>query len=60
MKRLLIYICMAALATIPVTSRAQWSGSASDRINTLRIIVNGDWERPAIITLGSDDRIEFS
>ena len=60
MKRLLIYICMAALATIPVTSRAQWSGSASDRINTLRTIVNGDWERPAIITLGSDDRIEFS
>ena len=60
MKRLLIYIFLAAFITVSATSRAQWTGSASDRINTLRTIVNGDWERPAIITLGSDDRIEFS
>ena len=60
MKRFLTYICLAVLTAVPMKSRAQWFGSASDRINTLRTIVNGDWERPAIVTLGSDDIIEFS
>ena len=60
MRRFLKYICLAAFSAVSMTSSAQWLGSASDRLNTLRTIVNGDWERPAIITLGSDDRIEFS
>ena len=39
---------------------AQWFGSKSDMINTLRAVSNGDWERAQIITLGSDETIEFS
>lgn len=39
---------------------AQWFGTRSDMINTLRAISNDDWERPQIITLGSDETIEFS
>lgn len=49
-----------ALLTMPLMLHAQWFGSGSDMINTLRVISNGDWERPQIITLGSDETIEFS
>lgn len=50
----------AALIMVPMMLHAQWFGSKSDMINTLRAISAGDWERPQIITLGSDETIEFS
>lgn len=50
----------AALLLVPMMLHAQWFGSESDMINTLRAISNGDWERPQIITLNSDETIEFS
>lgn len=50
----------AALLLVPMMLHAQWLGSKSDMINTLRAISNGDWERPQIITLDSDETIEFS
>ena len=50
----------AFLMFVPMLLHAQWFGSASDMINTLRVISNGDWERAPIITLGSDETIEFS
>lgn len=50
----------AALLLVPMMLHAQWFGSESDMINTLRAISNGDWERPQIITLDSDETIEFS
>ena len=50
----------AALLLVPMMLHAQWFGSKSDMINTLRAISNGDWERPQIITLDSDETIEFS
>lgn len=54
-------LLLAAVAMLlPVITYAQWFGSASDRINTLRAISNGEWERAPIITLGSDESIEFS
>lgn len=50
----------AALIMVPMMLHAQWFGSKSDMINTLRVISAGDWERAQIITLGSDETIEFS
>ena len=54
-----LYLAMVLL-TVPQVMHAQWFGSKSDMLNTLRMMVNGDWELPAIISLNSDDRIEFS
>ena len=39
---------------------AQWYGSTSNKINTLRIIVNGDWERPPVVDMASGEPIELS
>ena len=56
-KRLLTAVLIVLL---PVTADAQWFCSSSDNINTLRTVSCGDWERTPIITLGSDETIEFS
>ncbi len=45
---------------VPMMLHAQWFSSKSDMINTLRTMSNGDWERAPIVTLGSDETIEFS
>ena len=50
----------AVLIMVPMMLHAQWSDSKSEMINTLRVISDGDWDRPQIITLGSDETIEFS
>ena len=50
----------AAILLVPMMLHAQWFGSKSDMINTLRVVSDGDWERAQIITLGSDETIEFS
>ena len=53
--------CLAVVLTAtPCVLHAQWFGSSTESINTLRTVVNNDWELPAVITLDSDDRIEFS
>ena len=48
------------LAITPCVVHAQWFSSSSERLNTLRAISCGDWERMPIITLGTDESIEFS
>ena len=48
------------LAVTPCMLHAQWFSSSSERLNTLRTISCGNWERMPIITLGSDESIEFS
>ena len=50
----------AFLMVMPMVLHAQWFGTSSDMINTLRAVSNGDWERAQIITLDSDETIEFS
>lgn len=50
----------AAILLVPMMLHAQWFGSNTDMINTLRAVSDGDWERAQIITLGSDETIEFS
>ena len=50
----------AVLMVMPLMLYAQWFGNTSERINTLRIISDGDWERAPFITLGSSETIEFS
>lgn len=48
------------LMVMPLISYAQWFGSMTDRINSLRMVVDGDWERPAIVNMASGEKIEFS
>ena len=48
------------LTTVPIISTAQWSGSSTERLNTLRMIVEGDWERPPVVDMTADETIEFS
>ena len=50
----------AALLLVPMMLHAQWFGCKTDMINTLRAVADGDWEKAPIITLGSDETIEFS
>ena len=56
-KRLLPALC---ITLAPMAAYAQWFGSTSDKINTLRVVVNGDWERPPMVDLTSTEPIEFS
>lgn len=48
------------LTAMPCILHAQWFESRSDRINTMRMIVAGDWERPPVIDMSADETIEFS
>ena len=53
--------CTAVLLTaVPIVSAAQWSGSSTERLNTLRMIVEGDWERPPVVDMTAGETIEFS
>ena len=57
LKRLLFTLVLAFTSAV---AYAQWFGSASDRINTLRVTVNGDWERMPVVDMTADETIEFS
>ena len=48
------------LTVVSPVSKAQWFGSTTDRINTLRMIVDNDWEKPPVVDMASDATIEFS
>lgn len=53
--------CLALSLLMPsVRADAQWMGTTSEHINTLRVISCGEWERLPVIRLGSDESIEFS
>ena len=45
---------------MPLDSHAQWFGSKSEQINTLRMIVAGDWERMPVVDMSADETIELS
>lgn len=45
---------------LPMIVHAQWRSSFTDRINSLRITVNGEWERPPVVDMASGEPIEFS
>lgn len=54
-------VCLTALLFLASSNaQAQWFGSSDNRINTLRIIVNDDWQRMPVAKLSSDETIEFS
>ena len=56
-----IFICLTVVLTaIPSIARGQWSGSMSDRINTLRMVVGGDWEKAPVVDMTAHETIEFS
>ena len=48
------------LLTVPSVLYAQWFSSRSERINTMRMVVNGDWERAPIADMSQGESIEFS
>ena len=58
--RLHIISLTAILLLQPCVSHAQWFGSRTEQINTLRMIVAGDWERPPVVEMTSDETIAFS
>ena len=43
-----------------VTVHAQKSQILSERIHTLQVLKNGDWQSLPVITLGTDDRIQIT
>ena len=45
---------------VPCFLHAQWFGSKSEQIHTLRMVVGDDWQRPPIVKLESGEPIEFS
>lgn len=56
-----ISICLTIVLTaIPYVAWGQWFGSMSDRINTLRMVVGKDWEKPPVVDMTADETIEFS
>lgn len=57
MKKLLI---LALLLPFSLLSSAQFSRSFSASISSLQMVLNGDWSKPAVITLGSDDELSFA
>lgn len=53
--------CLAVLLTaMPLLSHAQWWASSSGNINTLRMIVAQDWQKPPVVDMSADETIEFS
>ena len=53
-------VSAAMIMLMPMFVHAQWCSSYSDRINSLRITVNGEWERPPVVDMASGEPIEFS
>lgn len=51
-------VAMSCIAA--VTMHAQKSVILSDRIHTLQVMKNGDWQSLPVITLGTDDRIQIA
>lgn len=56
---LLIYILLLLLS-IPSVSDAQTARSMSMSVRSPRMELNGEWDAPAVMTLGGDDRVVFS
>ena len=56
---LLIYILLLLLS-IPSVSDAQTARSMSLSVRSPRMELNGEWDAPAVMTLGGDDRVVFS
>ena len=56
---LLIYILLLLLS-IPSVSDAQTARSMSMSVRSPRMELNGEWDAPAVMALGGDDRVVFS
>ena len=56
---LLIYILLLLLS-IPSVSDAQTACSMSMSVRSPRMELNGEWDAPAVMALGGDDRVVFS
>ena len=57
MKKLLLLTAFLSLSSIVA---AQFSRSLSANIASLQMVLNDDWSKPAVLTLGSDDELFFS
>lgn len=56
-----IIICLTIVLTAtPSIAWGQWFGSMTDRINTLRMVVGNDWDKPPVVDMTAHETIEFS
>lgn len=59
-KAIRFIIAVSLLCATTLTAYAQKSQILSERIHTLQVRKNGDWQSLPVITLGTDDRIEIT
>lgn len=59
-KAIRFIIAVSFLCATALTAYAQKSQILSERIHTLQVRKNGDWQSLPVITLGTDDRIEIT
>ena len=59
-KAIRFIIAVSLLCATALTAYAQKSQILSERIHTLQVRKNGDWQSLPVITLGTDDRIEIT
>lgn len=51
---------MAAFMLVPAGARAQWAGTSSELMGTMRAVLNEDWMQIPVMRMESDDMLEFS
>ena len=56
MHKLILFISIL----IPTVATAQFAESRSASIRAMQMIINGSWDTPPVINLGSNDKIDFS
>jgi len=54
------YFLMVCFLFSAFAASAQFARSLSRNISSLQMVLNDDWSKPAVITLGSDDELLFS
>ncbi|MBE6303263.1 MAG: DUF5103 domain-containing protein [Bacteroidales bacterium] len=57
MRKYFLIVCFLFSA---FAASAQFARSLSRNISSLQMVLNDDWSKPAVITLGSDDELLFS
>lgn len=60
MRKALVACCMACAAVFPTTARDTFTRILDSDFNTLKVMVDGDFMAPPVITLGSDRRVIIS
>lgn len=57
---MLRYLLIILLLVFPLAGEAQFSRSYTQEVRTPRMELNGEWDAPPVMTLGSDDELLFT